>query len=1324
MKQQKRSFWKRCIAMIAVLSMMVTTIPLTGFQAEAAVTDREIAGTFWASGGQTNTDGTYLIATNEHGNPAGSSVSAAYIAQTTGTGTGGGLGSARIGYLSFSLPQGLADVSLEQAVVTIQVKTINPNLGQRKTKAGLFRVTVDPEQVDPTKAETFPAADEDYSAAATVYSNEWIGEADLGAKTFDVTEMVLAAIEEGSDHVSFRLQTVLSGFSVAREEGESPSLTLTVEDDMEVAQAKRGLRDKIEEAREMDARIYTEATMEHLNTVLASAEETAAAKDLGKEELEEVRQELEDAMAGLVMKDRVFFGSGSQNGSEGTYLIATSSKVTEEGSDQAAAYIEGETGTGTSDPLGSTRIGYLSFRLPEGTTADEIGSAEVHIQVESVNGNMASQKTKAGLFRVAQNPGQVDLDDASTYPAVNQDYSAAATVYSNEWIGKEDLGEKTFDVTEFVKAALEEDSEYVSFRIQTVLSGFSIYDTEDKAPSLIIKEEFGEVRQALDAKIKEAEGIDREGYTSESVEALNDALEEARRVYESDTATKAEIEDALRALTDAVSGLVVDHSGEIAAAREELEKKIAEAQQADSILYTEASRGTLAEAIAQAEALMESENATKEELEEAKRKLAAAIEGLEAVQVIFGASGSQTNTDDTYLIATGEHGNTAGSDQSAALIDGQTATGSGGGLGSTRIGFLSFPIPEGTEAEDIGRAIVSIQVKTINQNLGQRKTKAGLFRVAARPDQVDPTNATTYPAVNGDYSAQATVYSEEWIGAEDLGVKTFDVTSFVKAAIEEGSDYVSFRLQTVLSGFSVAKSGEEAPSLAITDAAVLIREELEARIADAEELDMEGYTQESAKTLRTALEAAQTVVGAENATRTQLEEALKNLNDAIAGLEEDHSEIEAARNALNEKIEEVKDFDTSIYTEESAARFETALEAAKNAAASQEATKEALEEALRQLSEAVSGLEEDQEDPLLTEARQNLADKIAQAEGYEAKDYTEDTFQALSGVLESAKQAYADENANLEQVRGAAQAIEDAIAGLVRVPSQEELLAQARKALEENLREAVAYKAGEYTAESYEALTDAVAAASRIYTDPEASLSEVEQAAQDVADAIRKLVKVSTDDGDGAQLQQAKQRLQLKINGAAAYQASDYTAESYAALTQAVENAKKVWNNTGASLSEVSAASAALDRAVEGLKKLAVSYVGKTVKSGNCKYRITKQGTGSGEAAFVGVVKKKATVKIAASFKYQGITFQVTSVKAGALKGNKKITRLVVGKNVTSIGAKAFYGCKKLRKVEFKGKKVTKIGKGAFEKIKSNASVKMPKGAKAAYKRFITKKVL
>ena len=177
-------------------------------------------------------------------------------------------------------------------------------------------------------------------------------------------------------------------------------------------------------------------------------------------------------------------------------------------------------------------------------------------------------------------------------------------------------------------------------------------------------------------------------------------------------------------------------------------------------------------------------------------------------------------------------------------------------------------------------------------------------------------------------------------------------------------------------------------------------------------------------------------------------------------------------------------------------------------------------------------------------------------------------------------------------------------------------------------------------------------------------------------------------------------------------------------MTQAVEYAKKVWNNASATLSEVNAASSALDSAVEGLKKSAVSYVGKIVKSGNCKYQITKQGTGSGEAAFIGVVKKKATVKIAASFKYQGITFRVTSVKAGALKGNKKITRLVVGKNVTSIGAKAFYGCVKLRKVQFLGKKVTKIGKGAFSKIKSNASVKVPKGAKAAYKRFITKKVL
>ena len=52
---------------------------------------------------------------------------------------------------------------------------------------------------------------------------------------------------------------------------------------------------------------------------------------------------------------------------------------------------------------------------------------------------------------------------------------------------------------------------------------------------------------------------------------------------------------------------------------------------------------------------------------------------------------------------------------------------------------------------------------------------------------------------------------------------------------------------------------------------------------------------------------------------------------------------------------------------------------------------------------------------------------------------------------------------------------------------------------------------------------------------------------------------------------------------------------------------------------------------------------------------------------------------------------------------------MVIGKNITSIGAKAFYNDKNLAKVTFKGTAVKTIGKDAFKGIKKNAAFSMKK---------------
>ena len=195
----------------------------------------------------------------------------------------------------------------------------------------------------------------------------------------------------------------------------------------------------------------------------------------------------------------------------------------------------------------------------------------------------------------------------------------------------------------------------------------------------------------------------------------------------------------------------------------------------------------------------------------------------------FVASGDQGGTD-TWLIATNEISDN-GTEKAAAFIMNETATEHQGVLGSTRIGAMAFSLPEnGLTTPEEGKinpelivgATVTIHVTGCNKNIGDRKTKAGLFQVPVNyydklaSDGINNSTATNlFPAVNNDYSKEATVFSTEWLSQNSLGTKTFDVTDWVKEAITKNEEYAIFRLQTVIAGFEVTKNGENAPTLSI-----------------------------------------------------------------------------------------------------------------------------------------------------------------------------------------------------------------------------------------------------------------------------------------------------------------------------------------------------------------------------------------------------------------------------------------------------------------------------------------------------------------------------
>ncbi len=145
----------------------------------------------------------------------------------------------------------------------------------------------------------------------------------------------------------------------------------------------------------------------------------------------------------------------------------------------------------------------------------------------------------------------------------------------------------------------------------------------------------------------------------------------------------------------------------------------------------------------------------------------------------------------------------------------------------------------------------------------------------------------------------------------------------------------------------------------------------------------------------------------------------------------------------------------------------------------------------------------------------------------------------------------------------------------------------------------------------------------------------------------------------------------------------------------------------------------------EAIAALGVPKKGAVAKSDKATYKVTKSDLKNGTAAYVGPLDKSATkVTIPATVKIDGVTFKVTSIEKNAFKNNKKVKTVTIGKNVTTIGAKAFYGCSKLKTLKIMTTKLTtkKIGSKAFSKTPKSMKVTVPKKKFKTYKSMLIKK--
>jgi len=128
-------------------------------------------------------------------------------------------------------------------------------------------------------------------------------------------------------------------------------------------------------------------------------------------------------------------------------------------------------------------------------------------------------------------------------------------------------------------------------------------------------------------------------------------------------------------------------------------------------------------------------------------------------------------------------------------------------------------------------------------------------------------------------------------------------------------------------------------------------------------------------------------------------------------------------------------------------------------------------------------------------------------------------------------------------------------------------------ALEEALAKTEELTGEDYTEESWAALEDAKEAAEAVLTDPTATQSEIDEAAEALEEAIAGLEEIPVD----------KSELEKAIESAESKKKSDYTKKSWDAMQAALKVAEKVLADEEATQEEVDAAADALNKAIKAL---------------------------------------------------------------------------------------------------------------------------------------------
>ncbi|WP_081673367.1 leucine-rich repeat protein [Butyrivibrio sp. FC2001] len=128
--------------------------------------------------------------------------------------------------------------------------------------------------------------------------------------------------------------------------------------------------------------------------------------------------------------------------------------------------------------------------------------------------------------------------------------------------------------------------------------------------------------------------------------------------------------------------------------------------------------------------------------------------------------------------------------------------------------------------------------------------------------------------------------------------------------------------------------------------------------------------------------------------------------------------------------------------------------------------------------------------------------------------------------------------------------------------------------------------------------------------------------------------------------------------------------------------------------------------------------IGETFNVANRNYKVV----GDKEIYLTGFSKKDKKFHTGDEMTIDGITYKVTGVSPKAFKGNTKLTEITIGENVEVIGKAAFQGCKNLKTIKIRSRRLRTTYKNSFSGTNKDMKVLVRyKNKLKKYKKLIAK---